>query len=202
MVQKKIAFAELPHEVSSNVKWVLSHRESLRTNTRKHAIAAVLPVVLETAILSNATLKIPYFANAEISINRWAWPAIFFHTLVAGYGAVLYSLWASHRPIYRKEYIHLYKALRENRDHPALKQFLQSHPYVVVAHNGDLVGKKSDPRLFGVSIGRRRIVTPLSAFSKYEVAGWWRRLPRRSRFVALMKKAGTLVDRVFGFHRQ
>ncbi len=86
---------------------------------------------------------------------------------------------SGHHPQYRKESLALYRAIRNSKDHPKLKELLSKYTFVAVDAQGNLVGKKRNPILLNWPIGRRR--TPTTTASKAQIKKWAQSIPKRKK---------------------
>lgn len=147
-IESKIRFDELPLAVKPFIQDILSHRSQMRSTAKVYS-------VLYPAILGAATAV----ALKSRGLN---WDEIPLSNKIATYaiagGVPLLGILRSHRTIYYKEEANLFLALRD-APNPRLQSLLSRFPYVVVNRNGDLIGKKRNPVIGFVSVGRRRIPT-------------------------------------------
>ena len=63
-----------------------------------------------------------------------------------------------HKEEYAEEELALYRALRGTKS-PNVRALLHNFPYIIVNREGGLVGKKLNPKIGFLPIGRRRIPT-------------------------------------------
>lgn len=131
----RIRFDALPEKVQFCVRAVLAHRRDINRNTAYFLASASVPVIVAMG-------------------KRNPGPLL----SVAGVSPLFLYFLKAHEPRYYKEHALLFQAIRDSRD-PVVRALCSSFPFVVVNRNGDLVGKKRNPRIGFLPIGRRRVST-------------------------------------------
>jgi len=137
---RKIKFGDLPLSVQHQITPILQHRKDTRITTAAFAF-------INTAALGRAFL--PSTPKPDVVAHVLAEAVVL--------GASLKALHHHNEP-FELEKKGVFHALRTTDD-PNIKTLLTQFPFVIVARNGDLIGKRFNPRIGFVPIGRRRIPT-------------------------------------------
>jgi hypothetical protein len=144
----KVAFSDLPAPVQLHVKKILAHNAEMRPTAVIVGGVAALGVVtaplllcIPCAEIRKETLKalpellIPFFAGAF---------------LIDAHGIQI-----------RRDYLRLYRSLRDSSSNPSINTLLKKFPFLGVDIFGNLVGKRHAPKFF-VPIGRRVVPSPFN----------------------------------------
>lgn len=135
MALQRIRFDSLPKSVQKYVRAILAHRRAINRNGAYFLASASVPALVAVG-------------------NKNPGPLL----SLASLSPIFLSVLKIHDPRFFKEHAELFWSIRDSSD-PAVRALCASFPFVVVNRNGDLVGKKRNPRLGFVPIGRRRIST-------------------------------------------
>lgn len=163
--KSRTEFDKLPEKVKEAVKTIQEHKKEIAKFGRWYA--KLTSVYLVFAIALGAAGKL-------VGVVSTGGTALL-TTGVMGRGFL-----KEHAGRFRKEYLALYKALLAEKENPAVKQLLEKNPYIVVGKKGDLVGKKTLPKIRRQPIGRRRVTSPNAG--KEKVRKWRKRyLPKLKR---------------------
>ncbi len=168
----KMQYRDLSPKVQKLIDGIFWHRFGVRVYTALGTGVGLLPVVPLTIAINTSGLASEATKNWYSTPWPYLWPVA---TAVVGA-----SLLSDHGKDYSKEERDLYRALRDSRDR-RVRNLLGRFPYVVVDRHGNLVGKRTNPRLWFVPIGRRRIPTPMKRrelIKKQRAKRWG---PSRSR---------------------
>ena len=145
--EHKVAFYSLPPKVKVAVEKIIDHN---------------IKVGLWESAVALASLKGAYQARLKLT-------AIL---LIVGATAL-----KMHGKQFRQEYLQLFRALKAEKDNPAIKGLVEKYPFLVVKINGALIGKKRAPHIRRLPIGRRRVVSPKAG--KPAIRKWRKRyLPK------------------------
>jgi hypothetical protein len=142
----KIAFNELPNDVQQKIQQILEHRKEMLPAAKRYAAY----IAVFSILAAGGTYA------KEKSWRKAAGAAAL--TGAAYLSLPLVGL-ATHRRQYRLEEFSLYRALKRSKNQQ-VQSLLSSNPFVVVNWSGDLVGKRWNPKIGFVPVGRRRIPTP------------------------------------------
>jgi len=151
-MQSKIGLiknSELPQEVKKTIGGILKHRGDIKKFSKVFGITS-------TAVCMGSQI-FPAFARGQhLTLKDVAYGSgiLAFMTTTVGLHAL-----AGHSEEYAKEELGLFHAVKSCRYNPKIKELLVNYPYIVVNRNGDLVGKKINPRIGFIPFGRRRIAT-------------------------------------------
>lgn len=148
MVGKKstVKTSDLPERVKKAINEISLHRQEIRIAAGASALLTFIP----TAMFFKKNME-------EGKIGAAAFFALEMPALVALLG--IRSL-KKHGPLFRKEYMNLYRALKEHAEDASIKNLLKEFPYIVVDSKGNLVGKKTRPKIGMLPVGRRRVASP------------------------------------------
>ncbi|MCX6803661.1 MAG: hypothetical protein NTY48_03765 [Candidatus Diapherotrites archaeon] len=151
----RIENEKLPQKVRNAIKDILAHRKQINAFTKAYGIASIstLTVLSAPTISKNLIHRQPADMQ-ELSVLGKS--SVGFGAMLAATGLAALR---AHKEEYANKELALYRALKEARKIPQVKQLLESHPYIVVDRKGNLVGKKVNPKIWFVPIGRRRIPT-------------------------------------------
>jgi len=67
---------------------------------------------------------------------------------------------SKHNSTFKKEKNALFYALNKERNNIELQKFLSDYNYLVIDRSGNIVGKKFNPKMGFVPIGRRKVLNP------------------------------------------
>jgi len=139
---KKIRFEELPKNIQRAITRIFRHRPDLTKRT------------LATIGGSGTVAAGAYHYGQEV------------HPLagIAASGFVIASstimglaLLNTHKEQYTKEELDLLHNIRQQKEDPNIKMLIESYPFLIVNRRGDLTGKRFNPKIGFLPIGRRRI---------------------------------------------
>lgn len=140
----RIAFAQLPQEIQKKIQEILKHREQIESHVGGFGLGFGTMVLGGVGILARGDVK-----------NALAMEAV----AILGLGVPGAFALRTHKKLYSKEELGLYRALKNSSD-AKVNSLLSSSNFVIVNKRGDLVAKNWNPKIGFVPIGRRRIPTP------------------------------------------
>ncbi len=138
---QKIKFSDLPQNIRDHIEPIVNHRKEMRNG-----------VIFHSTILGMTGGLAKELHSLEKSTLGVTVPALITFGLVSLKGL------HNHQNAFDQEERGLFHALRDARD-PKVRELLSAFPYVIINRNGDLVGKRLNPRIGFIPIGRRRIPT-------------------------------------------
>ena len=79
-----------------------------------------------------------------------------------------------HQNQFKKEYLDLFRAIKEGKENPIIKKLLDNFPYLIVNNEGDLIGKKTAPEGLLNLFRKTRVINPNA--SKESINQWREKL--------------------------